>query len=143
MVDRFKMIASGYVFFIRDGNVLLSKRKNTGYMDGWYSVPAGHIENNESLISGTIREIDEETGVHLTEKQIRLVHVMHRKEDDIRMDFFFVADAWVGDPVNAEPEKCEDLQWFPIEQLPENTIPYIRIAIEHMQKKIFYSEVGW
>lgn len=143
MADRFKMIASGYVFFIREGSILLSKRKNTGYMDGWWSVPAGHIENNESLISGTIREIGEETGVRLTEKQIRLVHVMHRKEDDIRMDFFFVVEDWDGDPVNIEPEKCEELRWFPIDQLPENAIPYIRIAVGNMKKKIFYSEVGW
>mgnify|MGYP001569111619 CR=1 FL=1 len=143
MIVRFKMIASGYVFFIREGKILLSKRKNTGYMDGWYSVPAGHIENNESLIAGTVREISEETGVHLTEKQIRFACVMHRKEDDIRMDFFFVVDDWEGEPVNAEPEKCDELRWFPIGLLPENTIPYIRIAIENLQKKIFYSEVGW
>lgn len=143
MADRFKMIASGYVFFIRNGNILLSKRKNTGYLDGWYSLPAGHIEDNESITNGTIREIKEEVGIYLGQNDIQLVHVMHRKENDIRMDFFFIADSWEGEPNNIEPEKCEELTWFPIEKLPENIISYIKIAIENWQKKIFYSEVGW
>lgn len=141
--DRFKMIASGYVFFARDGKILLLKRKNTGYMDGWYSVPAGHIEDNESVTYGTLREIKEEVGVQLTSKNVSLVHVMHRKENDSRMDFFFVAERWEGDPKNIEPEKCEGLNWLSIVSLPENTVPYIRTAIENWQKKIFYSEFGW
>ena len=143
MSDRFKMIASGYVFFVRNGNILLSKRRNTGYMDGWYSVPAGHIEDNESLIRGTIREIGEEVGVILQKNNIALVHVMHRKETDIRMDFFFVADRWEEEPENMEPKKCAELRWVPINRLPKNTIRYIRVAIKNWQRKIFYSEFGW
>ncbi len=137
------MIASGYVFFVRDGKVLLLKRKNTGYMDGWFSLPAGHIEDNEAMTKGTIREVGEEIGISLSTKDIQLVHVMHRKENDIRMDFFFTVDHWQGEPSNIEPGKCEELRWFSIRQLPGNTVPYIRIAIENWQKKIFYSEVGW
>lgn len=137
------MIASGYVFFVRDGKILLSKRKNTGYMDGKYSVPAGHIEDSESITHGTIREIGEEVGVRLVEGDMKMVHVMHRKENDIRMDFFFVVKHWEGEPTNVEPEKCEELRWFKTNHLPDNTIPYIRTAIENWQKKIFYSEVGW
>ncbi len=143
MVDRFKMIASGYVFFVRGEKILLLKRKNTGYMDGWHSVPAGHIEDNESLTTGTLREIIEEVGIRLAKDDVKLVHVMHRKKKDIRMDFFFLATDWMGEIVNVEPGKCEELLWFPIDELPENTVPYIRTAIENWQKKIFYSEVGW
>ncbi len=143
MADRFKMIASGYVFFVRDGNILLSKRKNTGYMDGWFSLPAGHIEDNESIINGTIREISEEVGIKFRTIDIQLVHVMHRKSNDIRIDFFFIANQWVGEPFNSEPEKCEEFLWASLHRLPENTVPYIRTAIENWQKKIFYSEVGW
>lgn len=140
---RFKMIASSYLILIKNGKILLSRRFNTGYEDGKYSLPAGHIENNESLTQGAAREIFEEIGLKLAPQAFKLVHVTHRKEKDIRMDFFFTAKADTQTPVNKEPEKCDDLRWFPLTRLPENTIPYIRHAIACYQKKIFYSEFGW
>ncbi len=137
------MIASGYLLLIRNGKILLSRRCNTGYEDGKYSVPAGHIEDNETLTAGTIREIAEEVGVRLAPSDLTLVHVMHRKGTDIRMDFFFTTKKRGITPDNREPHKADDLRWFPLAQMPENTIPYIRAAIENFQKGIIYSEFGW
>lgn len=143
MNNRFKMIASGYLFLIKDNNILLSRRYQTGYKDGMYSLPAGHIEDNERMSDGTRREIAEEIGLAFSRHDLKLVHVMHRKEDDIRMDFFFVVEDWKGEPENKEPEKCDDLSWFPMNKLPNNTIPYIAAAIEAYQRGEFYSEFGW
>ncbi len=137
------MIASGYGMFIRNNAILLSERKNTGYMDGWFSFPAGHIEDGESITHGTKREIKEEIGVSVAVKDLRLVHVMHRKSNDIRMDFFFLVRQWKGKPENREPDKCGCLQWFSLDALPKNTIPYIREAIRNQQRGLFYSEFGW
>lgn len=142
-MERFKMIASGYGMFIRDDKILLLRRCNTGYMDGYYGLPAGHIEDNEPVTQGTLRELLEETGVELSPTDIQLAHVMHRKSNDIRMDFFFNVTHWEVEPVNTEPDKCDDMQWFPLDALPENTIPYITSAIENSQKSIFFSEFGW
>jgi ADP-ribose pyrophosphatase YjhB (NUDIX family) len=141
--ERFKMIASGYLMLIRGGKILLSRRFQTGYEDGKYSLPAGHIEEGETLTDGTCREISEEIGVDLTPPDLKLVHVMHRKHFDIRMDFFFVTDKKGLKPANLEPHKSDDLAWFPITKLPGNTVPYIRRAIEKYRKKIIYSEYGW
>lgn len=142
-MNRFKMIASSYLILIHNGKILLSRRFNTGYQDGKYSLPAGHIEDGESLTQGAAREVFEETGVRINPKDMKLVHVMHRKHLDIRMDFFFTAKTGDQKPVNKEPKKCDDLRWFSLKRLPENTIPYIRHAIKCYQKKIFYSEFGW
>ncbi len=68
---------------------------------------------------------------------------MHRKGDDIRMDFFFTVKDWSGEVTNCEPEKCDDLAWFDLSDLPTNTIPYIKSAIEHFQAGKMYSEFGW
>jgi 8-oxo-dGTP diphosphatase len=143
MNNRFKMIASGYLFLIKDNQILLSRRFQTGYKDGMYSLPAGHIEDNERMSVGTAREIFEEIGLPIEPKALKLVHVMHRKEDDIRMDFFFAVVEWAGEPKNQEPEKCDDLSWFPMSELPDSTIPYIAAAIEAYQQGEFYSEFGW
>lgn len=68
---------------------------------------------------------------------------MHRISNDERIDVFFTADKWKGEPKNMEPEKCDDLNWFPLGNLPSNTISYIRQALECFQEGITYSEHGW
>ncbi|OGG08586.1 hypothetical protein A2154_00560 [Candidatus Gottesmanbacteria bacterium RBG_16_43_7] len=140
---RFKMIGSSYLILIRGRRILLSRRFNTGYEDGKYSLPAGHVEAGETLTQTLVREIKEEIGIKIDDKTVRLVHVMHRKENDIRMDYFFTSKSYSGKIINCEPEKCSDLSWFPIKKLPGNTILYIRHAIVCLQKNIWYSEFGW
>ena len=143
MTKRFKLIASLYILLIRNGKILLLRRFNTGYEDGKYSVPAGHLEAHETLIQGLRREVREEIGIVLDSGNISLVHIMHRKHLDERIDYFFTAEKWTGTPKNMEPEKCDDLKWFDIDTLAPNTIPYIRTAIRNFKKNILYSEFGW
>jgi 8-oxo-dGTP diphosphatase len=141
--DHFKLIASGYLMLMQDNKILLSRRYQTGYEDGKYSLPAGHLDEHETIRACCAREIGEEIGLTISSKNLDLVHVMHRKHMDERIDFFFVAKHWNGEISNKEPAKCDDLHWFPLNALPTNTIPYIRAAIENHQKHIFYSEFGW
>ncbi len=140
---RFKLIVSVYLFLIKNNKILLLRRYHTGYEDGNYGLPAGHLEDNESITNGLLREIKEEIGIKLKIKNTKLVHVMHRREKDIRVDLFFITKNYQGKPKNAEPEKCDHLQWFPLNKLPKNTIPYIAFAIKNYLNKILYSEIGW
>lgn len=137
------MIASSYLLYVKDSQILLSRRFQTGYEDGNYSLPAGHVDEGETLTHSLVREVKEEIGVNIAERDAALVHVMHRKAKDIRMDFFFTAKNITGQPRNMEPDRCDDLQWFPVNHLPANTIPYIKRAIQHYQDHIWYSEYGW
>ena len=63
--------------------------------------------------------------------------------DDELLDFFFEPAAWTGEPQNMEPGKCDDLRWFPLDALPDNTIPYIHEAIRCYREGVGYSEWGW
>ena len=140
MKTRFKLIASVYLIFVKGNQILLLRRANTGYEDGNYGLVAGHADGDETLLSAAVREASEESGVEIDQNDLQLVHVMHRKKDDERIDFFFEVKKWNGEIMNKEPEKCDDLSWFPINQLPDNTIPYISQAIDCYKNKIIYSE---
>lgn len=144
--EYFKFISAVHLFLVREGEILLLRRFNTGYEDGNYSVPAGHIDGRERVTVAMIREAKEETGIDIDPTQLRLVHVMHRispGESDERIDFFFEVRVWRGEPIITEPNKCDDLYWFSLTQLPENIIPYVRTAIQNYQDKKPYSEFGW
>jgi 8-oxo-dGTP diphosphatase len=141
--EKFKLIASVYLLFRRDEEILLLRRFNTGYEDGNYGLVAGHLDAGESLRHATVREAYEESGVVIKEEDLILRTTMHRKQDDERVDFFFEPTNWSGEITNMEPGKCDDLSWFRINDLPENIIPYIRQAIECADRGIIYSEFGW
>lgn len=142
--ERARVTPAVYLMLIKNKQILLSRRYNTGFCDGEYSFPAGHVEGNETLIQATVRETKEEIGVVLDPKDLELVHAMHRRGPvDERADFFFTVKKWSGEPKNMEPDKCDDLGWFELSNLPKNTIPYIKQAINHVLQKRFYSEHGW
>lgn len=134
---------ASYILFLQDGKVLLSRRYQTGFEDGNYSLPAGHTEPGETFTTALIREIQEETGVTLAPENVFVSHIMHRKLGRENIDVFYSVENWTGTPENREPEKCDDLSWFPVDNLPENTIPYVRQAIENSLNNIPYSEFGW
>lgn len=137
-MERLKLKVAVYIFLIKDGKILLGRRFKTGWMDGKYGLPSGHLEENETLMEGLIREVREETGVELVPENVEFVHVMHRKS--IYIDLFFVAKDWSGEPKITEEDKCDDMNWFPLDSLPENIIPSVKFVIENYQKGIQFSE---
>lgn len=142
--ERFKTIASVYLIAIRDGETLLSRRFQTGYEDGKYSLVAGHMEAGETVREALVREVREEAGVMLDADAVRLALTMHRWcGDHERFDFFLTADAWTGEFANMEPDRCDDLRWFPLNAMPENVIPYIAEAIACVRDGRTYAEYGW
>ncbi len=142
--ERFKLIASVYLVLTKDGKTLLSRRFRTGYEDGKYGLVAGHIDGKETLRQALAREVREEAGVTLDVGDLALGHTMHRWcGDHERLDFFFTTDTYAGTIVNKEPKKCDDIAWFPVDELPENTIEYVRLAIENCAGGVPYSEYGW
>src|ERR1043166_5895157 len=58
-----------------------------------------------------------------------------------RADYFFLIEKWDDEFVNAEPEKCDDLDWFALDTLPENMMHHIRYALKAYQNGIAYSEI--
>jgi 8-oxo-dGTP diphosphatase len=140
---RSKFSVAVHLFFLRETQILLLRRFDTGYEDGNHSVVAGHVEAGETVTQAAIREANEEIEVLLEPTDLQTVHVMHRKSEDERIDFFIAVRHWVGVVTNNEPQKCDDLSWVDLDSLPPNTIPYVKRAIENYQAGVYYSEFGW
>lgn len=141
--DRFKIVPASYVLLIKNSQVLLMRRFNTGYCDGQYSLPAGHLDGGESLIQAAVREAFEEIGVEIDARDLELVHVMSRpnSNDAERVDFFFKTEKWTGIPKIIEPNKCDDLRWTNLDRLWEiDLVPGVKEMFEKFQQKILYSD---
>jgi 8-oxo-dGTP diphosphatase len=144
--DRFRLVPAVHLFLVRQREVLLLRRFNTGYEDGNYSVPAGHLDGGESVSAAMVREAWEETGISIDAQDLGIVHVMHRAAAGTggeRVDFFLKATRWRGEPAVMEPDKCDDLSWHSLDALPPNTIPYISSALAAFRSSHAFSEFGW
>lgn len=139
----FKIVPAAHLFLVKEGRILLSLRKNTGYEDGSYSVPAGHVDADEGATNAIIREANEEIGILLEPQNLKSVHIMNLKNNRENVAFFFAASTWTGQVSNCEPDKCGDLSWFAFEELPTNIIPYVKQAIIQWRSGNFYSELGY
>lgn len=137
-MERLKLKVAVYCLLIQDNNILLGRRFQTGWQDGNYGLPSGHLETNETVLGAVIRETKEETNIELKAGDVQFVHVMYRK--NIYVDFFFVAKWWTGEPQIMEKDKCDDLRWFPIDQLPENIVPSVKFAIEAYKAGVQFSD---
>jgi ADP-ribose pyrophosphatase YjhB (NUDIX family) len=144
MSGKFTYIGSSYLFLIKDGEILLQRRFQTGFMDGYYGVPAGHLDGNETAREGCAREIREEVGITVKPEDLEVVQVMHRKAaKDERIDFFMTAASYTGEIQNCEPHKCDDLRWFALDTLPDNMVDYVKVAVENYTAGIRYAEFGF
>ena len=109
----------------------------------------GGIEGGEPLTMALVREAYEEANIIIQPDQIRMCHVMHRfhpmpqRLSFEQIDVFFYATSYEGTIENKEPHKCDELKFYPLNNLPSNTVPFIRAAIEHMHEENIFSEFGW
>ena len=117
----------------RGDEVLLARRANTGYADGLLHAPSGHAEDGEDVREAMLRETREEIGLRLDPEELRVALVMQHRSPrgEPRMGWFFEAWAEEGrEPVNAEPDKCSELRWFPLDALPGDMVAYCRAGLE-------------
>ena len=144
--NRFQLTPAVFMIFRKNSKILLLRRFNTGWRDGQYTVPSGHINGSETASAAAAREAFEEVGAKINLMDLKFVQVMHRRADEgdhERVDFFFEVLNYKGKLTNAEPEKCDDFQWFDIKHLPENTIPVVKSALDRISEGKYYTELNF
>lgn len=119
------------VVVLRDGKVLLGKRKNAHGADE-YACPGGHLEHLERFADCAAREVREETGLEIT--GLRFLRVLNTVQYAPRhyVDVAFAATCAAGEPAVCEPEKVERWDWYPLDALPTplfQTVPTALAAL--------------
>ncbi|MFI6362276.1 NUDIX domain-containing protein [Nocardia sp. NPDC050630] len=140
---RHKVTGDVHLVLRRGSDVLFGQRQNTGYEDGAWHLPSGHLEAGESVIDALIREAEEEIGISIAPKDVHFAHIMHNSSSGGRMAFFFSVRSWEGEPRNREPDKCAELQWFSANEPPDYMIGYCRAAMAHIASDGPFSIYGW
>jgi ADP-ribose pyrophosphatase YjhB (NUDIX family) len=143
MSDRYTFFVDLHLILRSGDRILLGKRINTGFGDGAYGLPAGHLEEGESAKLGMAREAAEEVCVTIDPLDLVLRHTMHHHTNSGRVALFFEATKWSGEIENGEPDKCEGWAWYDLNALPEPVVPYMAAALAQIRSRVGYSERGW
>lgn len=114
-----------------NGEVLLQKRQNTGYMDGRYDTSmSGHVEAGESVYDAAVRETAEEIGVSIQSEGLELIMLSQMDADRPYLNYTFVCKKWEGEPKIMEPEKNGELSWLSLKDLPDELTPTLALIRE-------------
>ena len=141
----FKSLSAIFPIILKQENtttkILLHRRQNTGYQDRKLDIAgSGHVDEGETAIAATIRECREELGIDVEAKDLTFVHLQHRISDRIYYDIYFVVSKYQGVPAIMEPEKCSELVWCNIDELPSDMIGCRKMVIREYRANRYYSE---
>lgn len=110
----------------RDLRLLLIKRKNDPFKEKW-ALPGGFLEEDEALVDGARRELEEETG--LKPKDLWQIKAFGAPGRDPRGRIISIAFLGILDA--AEEVKGNDdageAKWFPLSNLPDLAFDHSRI----------------
>lgn len=133
-----------HVLLVRDDQLLLTQRRGS-YGGGMWHLPSGKLDAGESVLAAAVRETYEEIGVTVAPTDLLHVHTVHVAGSGPvpRLGMFFEARVWDGEPTNREPEKCSEIDWFPLNALPADVIPYPLAGIRAYLDGTPFDVIGW
>lgn len=129
-------VGGGILIFNKKKEVLLLKRgqKSKNEAD-WWSKPGGAVDFGETAIRAMEREIKEETGIKIKIWGL-LPHTDHliKKEKQHWIAINFLADWKSGEPKILEPEKCDEIKWFNMKNLPKKLTKTTKEPVKNFLK---------
>ena len=129
---RFMVRCAVHLFLIKDGKILVEKRKNREYCNNMYDVIASHILGNENVFDAIIRTAKVEVDINIKKEDLKIIQVMHLKGEPYEyINYFFIANNYTGEIKNNDPDYCSGVEWVDFKYPVDNLIPYINEAIKY------------
>jgi ADP-ribose pyrophosphatase YjhB (NUDIX family) len=116
--------------------------------DGEYwALPSGKPDTDDAL-AATVRIARAQVSVDLARPDIRHVGAVHGRppQAPARLGLFFAVEAEPdrhGNPRNADPHRCAQLQWFPLDATPSRLVTYHATGIELYRHGQTFATIGW
>ena len=132
-------------YIVRNDKVLLGKRgkKAKGPWYGTWGLPGGHLDFLERADECIVREIQEELGIEVQAKDVKLIAVtddIRSERDEHYIHLTFRVDIGSQEPECREPDMCEEWRWFPVDDLPE-IFPFQAKIFETLHSKQTYAHL--
>lgn len=122
--------------------VLMSKRKNTWFFDGYYSLISWHKQKDENVIDALIRIGKEDAQIYINANDLIFSSIMNRKSNELEyIDYFYIIQNYKWEYKNMNVNTCENIWFFNVHTPPENTIPHIAYALSNINTRhhsLFY-----
>lgn len=135
-MERFKSGVCVDIVLTKQNQILLMKIKD----DGMYELPGGHLEKDEDLYDAMVRETKEELLIDLNKEDINLIYLLHHYTGE-RLNFIFISPINNLEPKIGEPNKCEELIWVDINNLPNQTTNKVKLIIKDIINEIHYNKL--
>lgn len=143
-MEREQFLSAVYMIIKNEKNeILFQRRQGTKLWPGFLALPAGHVDTGENVYDAVIREAKEELNITISIENIIDTFVVNRRNKSISpyYDVYFEVDSYVGNIIINEPEKCSELKWIKIEDLPADVIDFEKIALLNNKKGIKFSTI--
>lgn len=141
-MEREKFLSAVYLIIRnKDNEILLGRRQGTKLWPGFLALPAGHVDMGENAYETLIREAKEELGIQISVRDIIDTFVVCRRNKSLMpyYDVYFEIGSYNGNIKINEPDKCSELAWYSIENLPTDMIDFEKEAIKKWQQGISFS----
>lgn len=113
--------------------LLLRRGHNAKFAPQLWDLPVGKANKGEAITSTAARELKEETGLVVDPADLKVAGIIHGAQGVEAPNGFltvvFAADAWTGEPVNAEPGNHSAISWFSDDAVPVDFVSTTRQAL--------------
>jgi 8-oxo-dGTP diphosphatase len=119
------------VYILNSKKQLLLQHRTSKHAYGTWAAPGGHLEFGESFFDCAKREAKEETGIDVQEiKVIGVSNDVYKEEGKHYVTPAVRVISFSGEPKIMEPEKCDRMEWFDLDNLPSPLMSAFQTFLE-------------